>query len=149
MMIYLAAPLFTAAEREYNLKLSSHLQLATLGNLAVFLPQSIDGSEARTTKEIYRTCIERLGLSDLVLAILDGSDADSGTCFEVGFAVAKGKPVVGLRTDFRPGGDDGPSNLMLTNGCRYVVNAPTLAYSFDDTVNALIAAIEQWGGSRG
>ena len=41
-----------------------------------------------------------------VLAILDGNDVDSGTAAEIGYAAALAKPVVGLRTDFRPSGDN-------------------------------------------
>jgi nucleoside 2-deoxyribosyltransferase len=37
----------------------------------------------------------------LVLAVLDGVDVDSGTASEIGFAYACGKPIAGIRTDFR------------------------------------------------
>lgn len=37
--------------------------------------------------------------ADVVLAVLDGPDVDSGTAAEIGFASAAGVPVVGLRTD--------------------------------------------------
>ena len=43
---------------------------------------------------------------DGVLAVLDGSDVDSGTAAEIGFAAALGKPVVGVRTDLRITGDN-------------------------------------------
>lgn len=42
---------------------------------------------------------------DAVLAVLDGTDVDSGVAAEVGFAAALGKPVIGLRLDFRDVGD--------------------------------------------
>jgi len=41
-----------------------------------------------------------------VLAVLDGSDVDSGTAAEIGYAAAKHKPVVGLRCDHRVTGDN-------------------------------------------
>ena len=41
-----------------------------------------------------------------VLAVLDGNDVDSGTAAEIGYAAALAKPVVGLRTDLRPSGDN-------------------------------------------
>ena len=43
--------------------------------------------------------------ADAVLAILDGTDVDSGVACEIGYAMAKGKPIVGLRTDRRRSGD--------------------------------------------
>lgn len=47
---------------------------------------------------IYRANIELIRRADGVLANLDffrGPEPDSGTCFEVGYAVALGKPVYG------------------------------------------------------
>lgn len=44
--------------------------------------------------------------SDAMLGVLDGSDVDSGTAAEIGFAAALGKLVVGLRTDYRRSGEN-------------------------------------------
>jgi len=47
---------------------------------------------------IYRANVAHIDACDAVLANLDffrGPEPDSGTCFEVGYAVARGKPVVG------------------------------------------------------
>ena len=44
--------------------------------------------------------------ADGMLAVLDGTDVDSGTAAEIGFASALGKVVVGLRTDLRRAGDN-------------------------------------------
>lgn len=47
---------------------------------------------------IYRTNIELLMRADAVVANLNpfrGTEVDSGTAFEVGFAIASGKPVIG------------------------------------------------------
>ena len=49
---------------------------------------------------------EAIHQSDLVVAVLDGTDVDSGTAAEIGFAAALGRPIFGLRTDFRPAGDN-------------------------------------------
>lgn len=49
---------------------------------------------------------ERIRASDAAFAILDGVDVDSGTAAEIGFAYALGKPIYGLRTDFRLAGDN-------------------------------------------
>ena len=37
----------------------------------------------------------------VVFAVLDGSDVDSGVAAEIGWAAARGTPVVGWRSDFR------------------------------------------------
>jgi nucleoside 2-deoxyribosyltransferase len=43
---------------------------------------------------------------DGVFAVLDGTDVDSGTAAEIGFAAALGRPVVGWRSDLRSAGDN-------------------------------------------
>jgi len=54
---------------------------------------------AAKNEEAIRRC-------DLVVAILDGVDVDSGTASEIGFAYGLGKPSLGLRTDSRLAGDN-------------------------------------------
>lgn len=48
-----------------------------------------------------------------VLAVLDGSDVDSGTAAEIGCASAWDLPVVGLRTDSRRTGDNDGATVNL------------------------------------
>ena len=51
--------------------------------------------------------------SDMVLAVLDGVDVDSGTASEIGYAFAKGKPILGYRGDFRLSADNEGSTVNL------------------------------------
>jgi nucleoside 2-deoxyribosyltransferase len=51
--------------------------------------------------------------ADLVIAVLDGSDVDSGTAAEIGYAYAKGKHVCGYRSDFRLSADNEGSTVNL------------------------------------
>lgn len=52
--------------------------------------------------------------SDTLLAVLDGLEVDSGCAAEIGFAMGIGKPVFGLRTDWRDSGEFGlPLNLQV------------------------------------
>jgi nucleoside 2-deoxyribosyltransferase len=51
--------------------------------------------------------------ADMVLAVLDGSDVDSGTAAEIGYAFAKGKPILGYRGDFRLSADNEGSTVNL------------------------------------
>jgi nucleoside 2-deoxyribosyltransferase len=50
---------------------------------------------------------------DAVLAILDGVDVDSGTAAEIGYAFAKGKPILGYRGDFRLSVDNEGATVNL------------------------------------
>lgn len=114
--IYLAGPLFTAAETRFNLDLAHFL---TDHGYEVFLPQK--ECLNRTTEEIYSLCKNGIENSTVVLAIMDGADADSGTCWECGYAVAKGTPVIILRTDIRASGDTRGFNAMLYYSATAVV----------------------------
>ncbi|TGC08438.1 nucleoside 2-deoxyribosyltransferase [Methanolobus halotolerans] len=114
--IYLAGPLFSKAERDFNLYLRD--RLVEIG-YKVFLPQE-DGEDNLSSRledrvrNVFINDVKGIDQSDIVLAVLDGgSDVDSGTAWEMGYAYAKGIPVFGLKTDFRTFGDEGIVNLMM------------------------------------
>ena len=68
--------------------------------LAASLPEGLPPQEL--ARHIYRANIAHIEACDAVVANLDffrGPEPDSGTCFEVGYAVALGKPVVGYLPD--------------------------------------------------
>jgi nucleoside 2-deoxyribosyltransferase len=51
--------------------------------------------------------------ADGVVAVLDGTDVDSGTAAEIGYAFARGKLIVGYRGDFRLSADNEGSIVNL------------------------------------
>ena len=61
-----------------------------------------------------------------MIAILDGSDSDSGTCFEVGYAYSQKIPIIGVRTDYRENQERGV-NLMLSKACDKFVYEPSFS----------------------
>ncbi len=112
MRVYLAGPLFTAAERDFNVALARRLE--ALG-YRVFLPQR-DVPPARgrgRTRRMYDGCLRGLRSADVVVAICDGATADDGTAWEIGYAAAAGKAVYALRTDSRRVGAGEHVNLMI------------------------------------
>jgi nucleoside 2-deoxyribosyltransferase/predicted secreted protein len=119
--VYLAAPLFSEAERRYN---ASIARLLRDHFFDVHLPQEAgDDSASRGESEQKRLFLlnkEAMDESDLLVAIVDGPDADSGTAWEMGYAFATGKPVIALRTDFRRVGEHEQVNLMLEHSARIV-----------------------------
>lgn len=120
MDIYLAGPLFTDAEQAFNLALATKLRAA---GHAVFLPQQ-QCEGLVEPRDIFFGCLNGLTGSKIVVAVLDGADADSGTSWECGYAYAKGMKVIGLRTDFRNRSDtEGGLNLMLSVSCEVVVRS--------------------------
>jgi nucleoside 2-deoxyribosyltransferase len=62
---------------------------------------------------IFNKNIAAIEKSDILIAVIDGVDIDSGTAWEIGYAYAREKPVFGLRTDFRTLGIEGTVNLMI------------------------------------
>ena len=112
--IYFAAPLFSEAERSFNRKAADVLESLYYH---VHLPQDLDDdAESRgenREEAIYAGNLAALKSADIVVAVIDGADADSGTAWEMGYAAAAGKRIVALRTDFRRFSGNECVNLML------------------------------------
>ncbi len=111
--VYLAAPLFSEAELDFNRKLRDEIKAA---GFKVFLPQedsnNIKDEKARQ-KIIFGKNEAAIKNSDIIVAVVEGPDVDSGTAWEIGYGYAMGKPILGLRTDFRTLGIEGTVNLMV------------------------------------
>ena len=121
MRIYLAGPLFTAAERAFNARLRDLLLAA---GHEVWLPQDHEPRD-KTATAIFREDVKGLESSEILVANMDGPDPDSGTCWECGYAYQK-KKIILFRTDFRGAGEDGlsPFNLMLSESADYTLTVP-------------------------
>ena len=138
MKIYLAGPLFTTAEQEFNRQLRDLLENA---GHQVWLPQEHEPRE-RPAQAIFETDVAGLDASEVVVANMDGPDPDSGTCWECGYAYKK-KPIILFRTDFREAGDvhGSPFNLMLSASAAKVILAPLA--SVEDLANRIASALAE------
>ncbi|MBI4146258.1 nucleoside 2-deoxyribosyltransferase [Candidatus Woesearchaeota archaeon] len=105
--LYLAGPLFSVAEREFNVKLKRLLEEF----FVVYLPQD-DGcllvdliksgvSAEEAARRVFDADVKAMKDCDFLLIVLDGRSVDEGAAFELGFVHALGKVCVGLRTDPR------------------------------------------------
>ncbi|MDR0363180.1 MAG: nucleoside 2-deoxyribosyltransferase [Planctomycetota bacterium] len=139
MKVYLAASLFSQVERKWNRMLAEALK-KYMPALGVVLPQDFKPAGKYNDPghygALFRMCIDGIDAADAVLAVLDGAEVDSGVAWEVGYAYARGKPVIGLRTDFRPGAEHG-LNIMLSRSCRFLIRE----FSFQEDVETLAKAI--------
>jgi len=135
LVVYLAAPLFTQQERRWNREVA--VRLAEALGCTVILPQDFTftgrKNDPRHFGAIFRQCLEGVRAADAVVAVVDGADADSGTAFEMGYAYALGKPIVGVRTDFRRQQERG-TNIMLARCCQAFVHR----LSFDEELGGLV-----------
>jgi nucleoside 2-deoxyribosyltransferase len=136
MRLYLAGPLFTTAERAFNLQLRD--RLVSAGH-EVWLPREKEPREKKAAA-MFKMDVEGIDWADVVVANMDGSDPDSGTCWECGYAYRK-KPVIVYRTDIRAGDDPsiGPYNLMLTESADLHIELPFK--SIDEIVKSLTGAL--------
>lgn len=133
MLIYLAGPLFSEAERLFNQSLTEKLE--ALG-FRVFLPQR-DGVErerppydAMTPEDRRRATFDldkaRILEADVFLFVLDGRVPDEGACVELGIAYCqkelqgKDKLLVGLQTDPRAAFLGSKLNPMVRVPLQYV-----------------------------
>jgi nucleoside 2-deoxyribosyltransferase len=135
MRIYFAGPLFSAAERDWNAALASALRAA---GHKVFLPQ--EQEPGKDAPGIFATDVGGIDWADGLVAIMDGADPDSGTCWEVGYAYRK-KPIVLVRTDMRRNAESGGSgyNPMLTESATIRVDA--VAAPMDRVVREVLDAL--------
>lgn len=121
--LYFAAPLFTDAERSWNAAQVAALRVA-FPEMELLVPQEFcaslqdDNGDADFAR-IFAACRAHLDRATMVLAVLDGADADSGTAWELGYAYARQLPCIGLRSDWRPA-EDGSANCMLSRSCESV-----------------------------
>jgi nucleoside 2-deoxyribosyltransferase len=135
MRIYFAGPLFSAAERDWNVTLVTALRGA---GHDVFLPQ--EQEPGKDAQGIFATDVGGIDWADGLVAIMDGADPDSGTCWEVGYAYGK-KPIVLVRTDMRRNVGSGGSgyNPMLTESATIRVDA--VAAPIDRVVREVLDAL--------
>lgn len=108
MRIYQAGPLFSDAERQWHEALKAKLVAA--GHEPVWPGDLVRGEDVqRWGKDAVRRIMEvdraALDSCQMVLALLDGAQVDDGTAWEIGYAYARGIPVIGIRTDFRQAGE--------------------------------------------
>lgn len=131
--IYLAGALFTLAEQEFNSELDYRLIL----DFDIFLPQR-ECIGLETPIEIFNKCKSGIDWCDIIVAIADGTDVDSGTSWEIGYAYGTGKPIILIRTDFRQRGDDFGLNCMLSKSAEAIVES----CDYDEIVNSVKYTID-------
>jgi len=135
VLIYLAGPLFSEAERRFNLELAHRLEAI---GFEVFLPQR-DGVERdrppydtmvpeERRQAMFHLDRSRILDADVFLFVLDGRVPDEGACVELGIAYCQKyllngeKLLVGLHADTRAAFIGGRLNPMVRVPLDYVVD---------------------------
>ena len=149
MKLYFAGPLFTTAERAWNAEVAAALRAA---GHEIFLPQEREAGldspgpfpsdEGRLAPAgIFASDKAGIDAADGIVAIMDGPDPDSGTCWEVGYAYGIRMPIVLVRTDIRSTEDIGDYNAMLTQSATIRIDLP--AASTAAVIPAILEALER------
>lgn len=113
MLAYIAGPLFNESERWFDEQLET---VARRAGLDTFLPHRDGDSRLHGPDDVPlvfqedRNAIDRC---DIVIANLNGVTTDDGTAWEMGYAYARGKHIVGVYTDLRLQHRYQVVNLML------------------------------------
>lgn len=98
--IYVAGSLFTSAERGFLEQIDKICQES---GYSTYLPHRDAGlsSDANSRERCFQ--MDKAALDEVVLlvAVLNGPDVDSGTAWEMGYAYARGIPVLSITDDKR------------------------------------------------
>jgi nucleoside 2-deoxyribosyltransferase len=116
MKIYFAGPLFSEAERDWIRSTISKIESLAAqrgAKIEIIFPYdlitqaAIESLGEHAKVEIFSRCKSHLDDADLMIALLDGSQVDDGTAWEIGYFYARKSPeqkIIGIRTDFRRAG---------------------------------------------
>ena len=120
---YVASPLgFTAAGRKYYTevlvptlaRVVEPVDPWTLASATEIEAARASGKQREFWLEVGRRNTEAIDSCELLAAVLDGQEVDSGTAAEVGYASARGLTCFGVRTDLRQSGESGMAvNLQV------------------------------------
>jgi nucleoside 2-deoxyribosyltransferase len=108
---YVAGPLFDEGERWFIERVD---QLVTEAGFVTFLPHRDNPpKDEHNVRAIFENDKRGIDESDVVVANLNGVITDDGTAWELGYAYAKGKFIIGLHTDWRKRFEHEVVNLMM------------------------------------
>jgi len=138
--------LFTLAERDFNVALAAALAKQSNNRLVVTLPQieaeKFKKGDQYDLEAIRLDCEKNAFEYEIVIAILEGADCDSGTCYELGYRAGHGGGLtIGVRTDFRQSENGSRVNAMLTGV--EMVYLPSPVATVPELANMILLAIER------
>lgn len=109
--VYVAGPLFDEGERWFIERVDA---LVAEAGFVTFLPHRDNPPKTEfNVREIFLNDKRGIDECDVVVANLNGITTDDGTAWELGYAYATGKYLIGLHTDWRARFPHEVVNLML------------------------------------
>lgn len=130
-LVYVAGPLFDEGERWWIERVE---QTVVASGFATFLPHRDNPPKTKdNVAEIFANDKDGIDRCDIVVANLNGITTDDGTAWEIGYAFASGKHLIGLHTDWRRRFDDEVVNLMIE------CSLDDMVHSLDELTGSLAA----------
>ena len=122
MKAYIAGPLFDPGERWYDERIE---EIVAAAGFETYLPHrdAPDKDSEAAVREIFEVDRRAVDECDVVVANLNGITTDDGTAWELGYAFARGKYLIGLHTDWRRRFDHEVVNLMIEGSLNRLVRA--------------------------
>ena len=110
-LVYVAGPLFDEGERWW---IESVERVVAEAGFATFLPHRDNPPKtADNVAEIFANDRDGIDRAQIVVASLNGVTTDDGTAWEIGYAFARDKYLIGLHTDWRSRFPHEVVNLMI------------------------------------
>ncbi|MEO6060729.1 MAG: nucleoside 2-deoxyribosyltransferase [Thermoflexales bacterium] len=139
-LLYIAGPLFNSHERHYLEAIAAAFEQR---GFKTFLPHRDAGVITEwgdaTRKRVFAADLAALDACDGCVALLTGADHDSGTCVELGYLYALGKPCFGLTDDLR----SNTLNNMVWGVCD---DGRRIARALDEVVGQVLLHFSAAGG---
>lgn len=157
MKAYLANGLFSMGDRYTNEVLAKAVREAVPG-IELYVPQENDAINDKTSYAdsltIAQADMDMLEQSDVLIAVLDGVEIDSGVAAEIGaFSMLK-RPIIGVFTDVRQMGRDNTKKIdaLIADGVEnqfiyrnlFVVGLIKQRGCIVSSVDELVAEIQQF-----
>ncbi len=129
---YIAGPLFDEGERWFITKIDA---LVAEAGFETFLPHRDNPPKTKdNVQEIFANDKRGIDECDIVVANLNGLTTDDGTAWELGYAYATGKYLIGLHTDWRARFEHEVVNLMIETSLNQMTRS----------LSELKAALDSW-----
>ena len=121
MKAYLANGLFSIGDRLVNELLAKEIR-KVIPEIDLYVPQENDAINDKhafaNSLAIAEADMEKLQNSDVLIAVLDGIEIDSGVAAEIGVFSTYNRPIIGLFSDVRQLGRDNQQkiNALMEDG---------------------------------
>lgn len=115
MKVYVANGLFSIGDRYVNAQIAQALREAVAG-IELYVPQENDAINDKesyaNSAQIAAADLDSLQQSDVLVAVLDGVEIDSGVAAEIGAFSMLNRPIVALFSDVRQQGTTNTQKLQ-------------------------------------